>query len=359
MERGGFAGRFNVGYIIKLHTSQPLSEPRRILVIRTDRLGDVILTLPMVSVLREWYPTAHIAMMLNRYTGAIVNGHPALDDIIWDDGLNDADLLKSLRVEEFDTVFVVHPTPRLAWLVMRAGIPTRIGSGYRYYGVLFNHRVFEHRKDARHHELEYNLHMLRVLRPDFVGDNVVPRYGVRIDPDAHERVRTQLGAAGGKRLVVLHPGSGGSAHDWPPEHFRELARLIAAEPGYILAVTGGPNEKDLVQSVAAAGQTGLAFCGTLSLPELAALYADARVVVGNSTGPLHLAAAVGTPVVGLYPQITAMSPARWGPYTDRKRVFVPLRPADCRECEGGKPCTCMASIAVHEVWKAVREQADE
>jgi heptosyltransferase III len=341
-----------------------LSEQRRILVIRTDRLGDVILTLPMVAVLREWYPDALLAMMLNRYTGEIVRGNRFLDEIIWDDVAggkeSSSQLLETIRARKFNTVFVVHPTPRLAWLVARAGIRERIGTGYRFYSVLFNRKVFEHRKDARHHELEYNLHMLRALRPEFKGDGVVPKYGISIEPEAGAEVRRRIGGlAAGQSLIVLHPGSGGSAHDWPRTHFARLAGLVGGEKRYRLAVTGGTKEGALVKEIAAAGGTELAFAGSLSLQELAALYAMARVVVGNSTGPLHLAAAVGTRVIGLYSQITAMSPERWGPYTDRKRVFVPERPVDCSECVGGAPCSCMASIPVDQVWQALKEEADE
>jgi heptosyltransferase III len=314
----------------------------------------------MVAVLREWFPDAHLAMMLSHYTGEIVRGNPSLDEIIWDDGTGDAALLATLRAGKFDTVFVVHPTPRLAWLVARAGIRERVGSGYRFYSFLFNRKVYEHRKDARYHELEYNLHMLRALRPGFTVEGIIPRYDIVIDAVARSAVRSRLGqGTDGKPLLVLHPGSGGSAHDWPEECFAGLAALVSRHAKYRLAVTGGKGEAELVRRIGEAGGTELRFPGSLSLPELAALYAEARVVVGNSTGPLHLAAAVGTPVVGLYSQITAMSPARWGPYTERKRVFVPSRSPECRECEGGKPCACMASIPVEQVWQAVREQADE
>jgi ADP-heptose:LPS heptosyltransferase len=271
-----------------------------------------------------------------------------------------AQLLPVLRSHHFDTAFVVHPTPRLAWLVARAGIGIRIGSGYRAYSFLFNRKIFEHRKDARFHELEYNLHMLGALRPGFTGEGIRPRFDIHIDPVARSATRERISQSpAGKPLIVLHPGSGGSARDWPPDHFAGLAAAIAGEGKYRLAVTGGKAEEDLVRMVGEAGKTDLTFAGTLSIPELAALLAEAKVVVGNSSGPLHLAAAVGTRVVGLYPQITAMSAARWGPYTERKRVLVPAKPVDCRECADGRPCSCMASIPVDLVWLAVKEQADE
>lgn len=341
-----------------------MSEQHRILVIRTDRLGDVILTLPMLPLLREWYPASHLVMMLNRYTGEIVRGNPSLDAIIWDDvdgrPAPARMLLEQIRAHQFNTVFVVHPTPRLAWLVARAGIRDRIGSGYRAYSFLFNRRIFEHRKDARFHELEYNLRMLRALRPEFTAEGVEPRFDVRIPPEARSTVRELLGPAVSEHpLIILHPGSGGSAKDWPAESFAQLAATIAARGKFRLAVTGGKGEEALVRRIGEAGRTELVFAGSLSLTELAALCAEARVVVANSTGPLHLAAAVGTRVVGLYPQITGLSPARWGPYTQHKRVFVPDMPADCCDCQDGSPCACMASISVDHVWQAVKELADE
>lgn len=341
-----------------------MSEQHRILIIRTDRLGDVILTLPMLPVLREWYPDAHLVMMLNHYTGEIVRGNPSLDGIIWDDAdgrpVPAKQLVREIRQHEFTTVFVVHPTPRLAWLVARAGIPERVGTGYRLYSFMFSKRIFEHRKDARFHELEYNLHLLQALRPGFTGEGCVPRFDIRIDPDARRRVRERLErGTPEKPLIVLHPGSGGSAKDWPPGSFSQLAAMIAAQGRFRLAVTGGTNEESLVRRVAEAGKTKLAFAGSLSLPELAALCAEARVLVANSTGPLHLAAAVGTRVVGLYPQIPGLSAARWGPYTEQKRILVPDRPVNCRDCKDGRPCACMASIPVDHVWQAVKDLSDE
>ena len=348
-----------------MHTNTGRVSPhRRILVVRTDRLGDVILTLPMLPLLREWFPGAFLAMLLNRYTGEIVRGNPSLDTIIWDDVAGrpapGGALLRTIRRLHFDTVFLVHPTPRLAWLAVRAGIQERIGTGYRAYSFLFNRRVYEHRKDAAYHELEYNLHMLRAVRPGFTGEGIVPRFDIRIDPVVRGEVRRRLGQEEkGKPLIALHPGSGGSAHDWPAEHFMQLASRIGRGGRFRLAVTGNAAEAELVRLVGEAGNTPHRFAGTLTLPELAALYAESRVVVGNSTGPLHLAAALGTRVIGLYSQITAMSPARWGPYTELKRVFVPSQSPECTKCLRGGPCACMAGIPVDEVWQALKEMADD
>jgi ADP-heptose:LPS heptosyltransferase len=272
-----------------------------------------------------------------------------------------ARLLRALRLRAFDTVFVVHPTPRLAWMIYRAGIRCRVGTAYRPYSFLFNRRVYDHRKDARYHELEYNLRLLRTVKPDFPASGVIPRFEIRVDPGARERVKAMIGSgleSEGKHLVVVHPGSGGSARDWPPERFGELAARLAALPGIRVCVTGGPAEAALAKQVAAAAGPGtLVFPGTLTLQELAALLEASTLMVGNSSGPLHLAVALGTPVVGLYPQHTAMSAGRWGPYTENKRVLEPEKPPDCEECTGNQStaCTCMASILVDEVMRACRD----
>lgn len=339
-----------------------MSEPRRILVVRTDRLGDVILTLPMLAVLRDRYPDAWLGMLLSRYTGEIVRNHPFVNAFIWHDDAGKpratSELITAIREQRFDTVFLVHPTPRLAWIMARAGIPRRIGTGYRYYAMLMTHRVFEHRKDAKHHELEYNLRLLGALDPSIRTEGVKPDFGLRVQPEAAARIASLLHdhhVGERERLAVIHPGSGGSARDWPLAYFGALAARLAQDPDVRLLVTGGPGEADAVHAVAReAGPRAIPCAGLLSLPELAALYARAAVVVANSTGPLHLAAALGTPVVGIYPQLTPMSPARWGPYTEKKRVLVPDAPADCRLCRKGERCVCIASITVDKVHDATR-----
>jgi ADP-heptose:LPS heptosyltransferase len=97
--------------------------------------------------------------------------------------------------------------------------------------------------------------------------------------------------------------------------------------------------------------------GKLSLRGLAALLQMSSLMIANSTGPLHVGVAVGTPVIGLYPQIPVMGPRRWGPYTDRARVLVPAKPPDCDECRGKAAvrCGCMESITVESVCDAAAD----
>ena len=333
--------------------------------VRTDRIGDVLLTLPMVEVLHRELPDAHIAMLIRRYTAELVEGNPAMDEVLLYDG-DDGPvpflaLTRTVRRGDFDVVFHTHPLFRLALLTWFAGIRLRVGTGYRWYSrLLFNRRVYEHRKDARRHELEYNLNLLKAIGVGDAPGDVTPR--IEVSEDILGKVRALLAGRGlgeGERFVILHPGSGGSARDWSPVNFGRLGSRLAGSLGVRVLVTGGKDEAGLVGEVSGAiGGRSVPVVGLLSLREYAGLAKLSKLFVANSTGPLHIAAAVGIPVIGLYPQVTPLSAARWGPYTEKKVIFSPKgRPADCRKClrEKSKTCECMESITVDEVYIAAAQ----
>ena len=241
----------------------------------------------------------------------------------------------------------------MTWI---AGIPLRIGTGYRWYSFLFNRKVYEHRKDARRHELEYNLNLLQTIECPVEPQETVPR--ITISDEVLHRMKKQLADMGireAEKIVVLHPGSGGSARDWPVRNFGELARQLSLLGNVRVIVTGGRNEANLVADVRRIGGPQiLTIVDQLTLKELAALAKISTLFIANSTGPLHLAATVGTRVIGLYPQVTALRAERWGPYTSRKVIFTPVgKPHDCTEClHSSGDCVCMSSISVGEVYRA-------
>ena len=330
-----------------------------VLVVRTDRIGDVVLSLPMVTVLRESLPGIRIAMLLRSYTSALVEGFASLDSIITYDESGEQKsffaLLAELRARRFDLVVVSHPTFRIALLMALAAVPVRVGSGYRWYSFLFNKKVFEHRKTAEKHESEYNVSLLQAI-----GIRVprLPRIELPLSESSNEAAGVELkriGIGHSERFVVLHPGSGRSARDWSAENFGDLARGLAAD-GFKVVVTGTSAEQGLVDAVVTrAGETAVGSAGQLSLKVLAAFIGRAQLFVSNSTGPLHIAAAVGTPVIAFYPPIRECSPRRWGPLAEQQVVFTADN-VTCPRCHGG-PCQgndCMDQITVGDVLVAAR-----
>jgi heptosyltransferase III len=213
--------------------------------------------------------------------------------------------------------------------------------------------VREHRKTAEKHEAEYNLSLLRPLECTIPPK---PELHLELPVDIRKKAADALRGAGideHEKIVMLHPGSGGSAHIWKPENFSRLA-VELSERGFLVIITGSKKEEELVKSVGSrAGNRVRCFISTLNLMEFAGFIKLSRLFVANSTGPLHIAAAVGVPVIGFYPPVRVMSPDRWGPLTEKKAIFVP-DPAKCPRCKGGK-CRgnlCMDQIEIGPVAEA-------
>jgi heptosyltransferase-3 len=338
--------------------------PRRILVVRTDRLGDVVLTLPMFAYLRRRFPDARLAFLGRRYIAGIASPHPSIDESLWYDDGNEplpfGVMLQTLRRGNFDAVFVVHPTPRLAVLMFLARIPVRIGTGYRWYSWMFNRRVYSHRKTAARHELEYNLELLSQLDCP-VPSPIVPEFGITVSSSARDGAWAALrrhGILEKEQYIVVHPSTGGSAREWPRDSFAALLRELVARYGFRVVLTGLAADSSGNERLRSAiGDAAVSVAGELSLQELGGVLEGARLLVVNSTGPLHLAVALGVPVLAFFPQIPVMGPGRWGPYTTRSRVLVPERPIDCRLCRktGGGSCACMESISVERAARAAEE----
>jgi len=337
---------------------------KNILLVRIDRIGDVILSLPMLPLLKRRYPNARISVLMRQYTRELVEQHSCVDEVLvyeHEGSLRSLwAILREIRKRHFDIAIIPYPRFRPALILFFAGIRIRVGSGYRWYSFLFNRRVFEHRKDAKRHEAEYNLSLLRPLGIEAQGE---PEFEFSISPSVCDSVDSML--AGNSvslqdKFIILHPGSGGSSRDWSAENFSKLGNEVQRRLGVKVIVTGGEGEKRLVEEVVAGmSESPLAVVGKLSLMELGALIRRAKVFISNSTGPMHIAAIVGTPVVAFFPPIVQCSPVRWGPYTHKKKIFLADNKA-CFLCKGS-PCrsnVCMDQITVNEVFFAVKEFLD-
>ncbi|MDZ7393177.1 MAG: glycosyltransferase family 9 protein [candidate division KSB1 bacterium] len=329
---------------------------RKFLVVRTDRLGDLILSLPVLTALKEAHPGCHVTLLTSPPIAPIVNDYPDLDEVLVDEvegqhhGITGwFRLVRSLRKRAFDAAVLLHPTLRLA-LALAASVPQRVGTAYRAYSFLFTERVPVHRKAVPRHELDLNLDLVAPLapRPSRVA------FKIPKDPETEARVTGMLGTwlTSAHKLVVIHPGSGGSARDWPVEHFARLADRLSTELHAAVVITGTAGERPLVDRLyELCRQKPLRLDGRTTLKELAALVSMADLVISNSTGPLHLAVAMGTEVVGLYCRMRACGPERWGPYGRLDSVLTPeVEP--CDHCTGAK-CPhwdCMAAISVDQAF---------
>ena len=299
---------------------------RHIVVIRTDRLGETILHLPMWDALRAAYPNARISCVAGAPLVELLRLAPSLDAVIENpvrrsDGLltGAIRLARRLRAERADVVIISNPTKLFHVAAFLARVPYRIGWRRKGGAQLLTHAVADEKALGARHEVEYNAELLRrcgIAAPEH------PQLTLPITEALAERVLRQLGAATREHpqdWIAVHPWTSNPAKQWPLERFRALVRELAAPRrarGMRVLVVGGPEEAHRAPEVVGdAGEAVVNLVGRLSLPELAACLRYARVLVSSDSGPVHLAAAVGTPVVALFGTADAGShPQRWGPW---------------------------------------------
>lgn len=335
-------------------------EPKNLLIVRTDRIGDLVLTLPMAGIVKKHFPGASVSFLVREYTKDIAESNSRIDTVLLlKDKKGKTSILENVRLlrkHKFDSCIVVHPTFRLAIIVFLSGIRNRIGTGYRWYSFLFNHKTFEHRKDARRHELEYNVNLLKHLG---INEAVTPQnapYDIRVNPldgQKIEQILSENGVNFTYPVIIIHPGSGGSAVDWPISRFRELLEMLVQDLNYNVIITGSQSEKKICGELAS-GTRALNMAGEFDLKSLMALISRADMMIANSTGPIHLSAALGKNVIGFYPRITAMSPERWGPYTEKRMIFSPE--INCTNCtrEQCERLNCMDTVKPDKVFEYIK-----
>lgn len=292
-----------------------------------------MLTLPVADALRETYPDAEIDMLVQSRVFELVNGYPALNKVLSIDEVTSGKVKQVCRAGRYDLAIAVYPTFDLALGLWRAGVKFRLGTGYRWYSFLFNLQHYQHRKEALKHESRYNLDLLEELNL-FYEKQLEP--AIQVTDEYLEAAMRKVNESNNSseltpndKFMVIHVPSLGSAKVWSEKNFTKLLYLLLLndKPAHKIVFTGTESEKEQVLAVIGdkINNNRLLTVFNLNLKELAALLSKASVFVGNSTGPIHIAAAVGTFVVGLYSPVKVESPLRWGPLTDKKKIFVPVK----------------------------------
>lgn len=332
----------------------------RILLCRTDALGDLILCTPAFRALKQTFPDSEITVVCRSYAAPALAGNPNVDRVVEIRDESDEELKRvSNTSETYDIGIALYPSVFAARLLRALHIKTRIGTAGRWTSWRFTQRVVHSRKRNEKSEAAYNLDLLTPL-----GVSATDlRTEAFVSQAEREAIRSQLDSLGVPEVyTVIHPGSGGSALDWPLERFVALGSAFAAQ-GEAVVFTGSSNEAAALRSLEQLDTDGIySLAGETDLRSLAALVAGARAVVANSTGPLHLAAALGTATVGLFPPAISMSPVRWAPPVGNSTVIQPDRdPCNCRNgiCRQPEGRNCMELIGVEQVVSALIESESD
>jgi len=334
------------------------SEVQRLLIVKPSSLGDVVHALPALAALRRRFPWSKLAWLVKREWAAVLEGNPDLDDVLAVDlsarGWPAA--IRAVREGRFDLVVDLQGLLRSAVLGWASGSAVRVGfaNGREGSPWFYTHRVSV--PDASMHAVDRYLLLAQFLgaEPETPGPSAfcLPR-----DPAADARVEALLAAAGvraGTMLVALNPSARWATKQWPAESFAAAGDWLQRHGGVRVAVVGSGTERSAGDAVIRCMQTApLDLVGKTSMKELIALLRRLRAFITNDSGPMHLAAAVGTPVIALF---GPTDPARTGPYGEGHRVLrsgAPCSPCFSRRCANPVEMECLTAIKPEQVIEAV------
>jgi len=330
---------------------------KRILIVRTDRIGDVLLSTPAIKALRDANPNAYIAMMVAPSARDIAEGNPYLDEVLiydkdgrhktWIESVRFARILKK---KKFDLVLILHPTNRVHLVTFFAGIPRRVGYD-RKMGFLLTDRLSHTKQLGEKHELEYTLDIVRYLGIEPKDKDLFMPLSPESEDWADEFFAKE-GIREGDRLLAVHPGASCPSKIWPSERFAETADKLADKYRLKIILISGPKDIHPVQGVIKnLRHPAINLSGKTSISQLASVLKRCQLLISNDSGPVHIASGVGTPVISIFGRNQrGLSPRRWGPRGIKDRVLH--REVGCREClahKCGKGFACLKAITAEEV----------
>lgn len=322
---------------------------QKIIISRTDAIGDVILTLPMCGLIKKYYPNVKIIFLGRSYTQAIIEHCEHVDEFINADTLlqlPEKEAVAQLKLVKADTIIHVYPKSSIAALAKQAGIKLRIGTTNRTFHLFsVNKLVFLSRRNSDLHEAQLNCKLLSPL-------------GIEIYPNLQELATyTGLNKAiptssipvdKTKTNIILHPKSNASAREWGLQNFKALIQLMPKDK-FTFYISGTNQEKEILADwISTLPENVIDITGKFNLNEFIGFIAQADYLVAASTGPLHLAAALGIGAIGIYPPMRPIHPGRWQPIGPKARFLVIEK--ECDDCAHDPSiCACMNLVAPLEV----------
>jgi ADP-heptose:LPS heptosyltransferase len=326
---------------------------QRVLLVRLDNLGDVLLTTPAFRAVRQALPEAHLALLAGPAGCEIGRLDPDIDETILyrapnedvyfqlpQDPQRELAAVEALKEHDFDAaiVFTSYKQSALpvAYLCYLAGIPLRAAGSFEGPGSLLTHRHRYEETVPPKHETLRGLELTNFLgfppvEPEMV---LVPH---EEDEERAAKLLERYGIERFASFAIVHPGASASSRAYPPKRYAAVVEELAEKSGLPVLVTGGPGEEDLTRWVA--GSTGIPVGGEMGFGEFAALVARATVMVTNNTGTTHVASAMKSPVVTVFAGTNP--PEQWGPWRTPSRLLthpVPCAPCYKRICPIGHEC---------------------
>lgn len=302
---------------------------KRILITRTDRIGDLVLTTPVFQALREKFHDVFLGCLTFLENREIVEGNPYLNEVIlynkqgsekgW---CGNFFFAQSLRRKHFDVVIHLHPTSRMHLVSWLAGIPVRIGYNKKSSWTL-THSVEDLKGEGLKHEAEYNFDLLALLGVE-APKKIQTHFPLKEkDQISINFLLKNFGIQNGIRYAVLNPSASCPSKIWHAQRFGKLADLLQEKFGLKIILIGSQGDRPFSNQVKKfAGHPMIDLTGKLPLGSVGWLLKQAQILISNDSGPVHIAGAVGTPVVSIFGRsLPGLSPKRWGPLGEETKMI--------------------------------------
>ena len=325
-----------------------------------DRIGDVLLSTPVIKAVRDAYPESHIAFMVRPYAREIVEGNPYLNEvIIYDKSGSEKGLIGNLKFilalkkKDFDLALILHPTARTHIVTFLAGIPERAGYD-RKWGILLTKKIPHTKHLGLRHEIDYTLDLLRYVDVKVAEKKLF----MPIAPESEKRVGgifNRYGIKESDAVITINPSASCVSKRWSAERFAKVCDRLAGDRGARIIVISGADDKNFGDRVAGSmRQRSVNLSGQTSIADVASILKRSRLFISNDSGPVHIACAVGTPVIAIFGRSDrGLSPLRWGPTGARDIVLH--KDAGCDICLAHN-CNvgfkCLQAISVEDVLAA-------
>lgn len=308
-----------------------IKDPKRIVISRTDSIGDVILTLPLAGIIKERFPLARIIFLGNTYTKPIIACSEHVDEI-WEwaelEKLEDDERLGWLKTQNIDTFLHIFPRKEIAKWAKKAKIPNRVGTSHRvYHWLTCNYRPNFTRKKSPLNEAQLNTKLLEPLRigSDFSLKELNEHIGFTKIPTLPDQFKRLLTA--NSKNIILHAKSQGSAVEWGVDQFIELAKVLSRNEMNVF-FTGTEKEATFFRDKIPHSPFIHDLTGQMSLDELISFIAHADGLVAASTGPLHLAGVLNIRTIGLFSTVKPIHAGRWKPLGNNVLILEDKKNSD-------------------------------
>mgnify|MGYP001826751410 FL=1 len=300
------------------------AHPNKILVIRNDKLGDFMLAWPVFSLLKQQYPDCKLTALVPEYTAPMAEQCEWIDEILIDDKKSSfikdiVSLSSNIKKHRFDASISLFSETRTSAALWFAGVKTRVGPATKVAQIFLNNALKQRRSRSSKPEYEYNLDLARHYIELNGGDASIqpsPPY-LHFDEEQIQKLKNDFyrlnGVAENEKMVIIHPGTGGSAINLSLEQYATLAKDIAARSKVYFVITAGPGELDKAESLSELLENvnHIVYQSTTSIVDFCHFINTCDLFISGSTGPLHIAVALNVNTAAFYPARKSATSLRW------------------------------------------------